>query len=84
MAAAPELAPPDQNHLLRTTSVIRSIDYGQDAITYEKWDESSHERLKLGAWEPAAVEGGTFEWDPESRVLEVEASARRVAVRRSE
>jgi hypothetical protein len=28
MAAAPELAPADQNHLLRTSSVVRSIDYG--------------------------------------------------------
>jgi hypothetical protein len=80
MAAAPELAPPDQNHLLRTTSVIRSIDYGDDAISHEKWDEGSHERLKLGAWEPGAVEGGALTWDPETRVAEVTASARRVVI----
>jgi hypothetical protein len=84
MAAVPELAPPDQNHLLRTTSVIRSIDYGDAAIAYEKWDEASHERLKLGAWEPGAVEGGTFEWDPGSRVLEVESTEKTVVVRRKE
>jgi hypothetical protein len=84
MAAAPELAPPDQNHLLRTSSVVRSIEYGSDTIAYEKWDAASRERLKLGAWEPGAVEGGTMRWDAKTRVLEVEASARRVIVRRAE
>ncbi|HVO09437.1 MAG TPA: hypothetical protein VMX54_01675 [Vicinamibacteria bacterium] len=82
MAAAPELAPPDQNHLLRTSSVVRRIEYGEDAIRYEKWDEVSKERLKLGAWEPGAVEGGTMRWDPARRVLEVAATARVVVVRR--
>jgi hypothetical protein len=84
MAAAPELAPPDQNHLLRTSSVVRAIQYGGDAIEYEKWDAVSRERLKLGAWEPGAIEGGTMRWDAGTRVLEVEATARRVTVRRAE
>ena len=84
MAASPDLAPPDQNHLLRTSSVVRAIAYGDDAITYEKWDADSRERLKLGAWAPGAVEGGTLAWDPETRVLEVEASHKKVVVRRGE
>jgi hypothetical protein len=83
MAAAPELAPPDQNHLLRSSSVVRRIEYRRDAIEYEKWDAVSRERLKLGAWEPGAVEGGTTTWEPATRVLEVEATARRVVVRRA-
>jgi len=58
MATAPELAPADQNHLLRTSSVVRSIDYGKDAIAYEKWDAASRERLKLGAWERARSRAG--------------------------
>ncbi|HXY40599.1 MAG TPA: hypothetical protein VEQ10_13070, partial [Vicinamibacteria bacterium] len=82
MAAAPELAPKDQNHLLRTSSVVRRIDYGSEAIRYEKWDELSRERLKLGAWEPASVEGGTMRWDPATNVLEVAATARAVVIRR--
>jgi len=82
MAAAPELAPADQNHLLRTSSVVRSIRYGEDEVVYEKWDASSRERLKLGAWEPGAVEGGTMRWDPRTRVLEVEAKAKQVVIRR--
>lgn len=48
MAAAPELAPPDQNHILRTSSAVRAVDYGDDAIAYEKGDADSRERLKLG------------------------------------
>jgi hypothetical protein len=83
MAAAPELAPGDQNHLLRTTSVIRRIDYGADAITYEKWDATSRERLKLGVWEPGTVEGGTMSWDARTRVLEVAATAKQVVIRKA-
>jgi hypothetical protein len=83
MAAAPELAPRDQNHLLRTSSVVRSIEYGPDVIAYEKWDALSRERLKLGEWTPGAVEGGTMRWDAATRVLEIEATARRVVVRRA-
>jgi hypothetical protein len=83
MAAAPELAPADQNHLLRTSSVVRSIEYGPDVIAYEKWDVASSEKLKVGSWEPGAVEGGTMRWDPKTRVLEIEATARRVIVRRA-
>jgi hypothetical protein len=83
MAAAPELAPADQNHLLRTSSVVRSIEYGPDTIAYEKWDAASREKLKLGAWEPGTVEGATMKWDPKTRVLEVEATARRVVIRRA-
>jgi hypothetical protein len=84
MAAAPELAPDDQNHLLRTTSVIRGIHYGDETITYEKWDADSHERLKLGAWAPGEVTGGTYTWDPVTRVLDVTSSARAVRIRRAE
>jgi hypothetical protein len=82
MAAAPELAPPDQNHLLRTSSVVRSIAYGPDSIAYEKWDAASREELKLGAWEPGSIEGGTMSWDASRRLLRVSSTARRVVIRR--
>lgn len=83
MAALPELAPDEENHLLRTSSVLRTIEYGKGAITYEKWDAASRERLKLGAWAPGTIDGGTMEWDPASRVLEVTATARKVVIRRA-
>lgn len=82
MASAPELAPGDQNHLLRTTSVIRSISYGPARIVYTKFDAASAERLKLGVWVPKSVKGGTFEWDPTSKVLTVKATAKTVTIER--
>jgi hypothetical protein len=82
MAAAPELAHADQNHLLRTSSVIRTIRYGEDEITYEKSDASSRERLKLGRFEPGAIDGGTMKWDPRARVLDVTANGKRVVIKR--
>jgi hypothetical protein len=82
MAAAPELAPADQNHLLRTSSVIRGIDYGADEIRYVKWDVESRERFKLGAWEPGGIDGGTMRWNAGTRVLEVTATAKLVTIRR--
>ena len=74
-AARPE--PPAAHELRRPP-----IEYGADAIAYEKWDAASRERLKLGAWEPGAVEGGTMRWDPKARVLEVDSTAKHVVIRR--
>ncbi|MEK6320064.1 MAG: hypothetical protein AABN33_00130 [Acidobacteriota bacterium] len=84
MAAAPDLAPDDQNHLLRTSSVIKSISYEQDAITYTKFDERSLERFKLGAWEPGSIEGGEMTWDASTKVLEVRATGKAVTILRRE
>jgi hypothetical protein len=82
MAAAPELAPDDQNHLLRTSSVIKNISYGPDTITYTKFDDLSSERLKLGGWEPRSIEGGEMSWDPVTKVLEVRATGKTVTILR--
>ena len=82
MAWAPELAPDDQNHLLRTSSVIQSIEYGADRIAYTKFDAASTERLKMGAWQPKAVSGGAMEWNPATRALNVRSKARTVTIRR--
>jgi hypothetical protein len=80
MGAFPELAPADQNHLLRTSSVVRSIEYGADAVRYTKFDADSEERLKMGAWAPARVEGGVMDWDSTSHVLKVRSTAATVAI----
>jgi hypothetical protein len=82
MAAAPELAPDDQNHLLRTSSVIKNISYGPDTITYTKFDDLSSERLKLGDWEPRSIEGGEMSWDSVTKVLEVRATGKTVTILR--
>jgi len=82
MASFPELAPDDQNHLLRTTSVIQTISYADDAITYTKFDPTSLERFKLGLWAPKSVTGGTMQWDPNTKVLTVHAVEKSVRIAR--
>jgi hypothetical protein len=80
MAAAPELAPNDQNHLLQTSSVIQSILFARDKITYTKFDAGSTELLKLGAAVPKSIDGGTMRWDPNSKVLAVTAQNNSVTI----
>jgi hypothetical protein len=80
MAAAPELAPDDQNHLLRTTSVVQSINYAPDRIDYTKFDKTSVELLKMGAAAPKSVRGGSMEWNPKTKVLTIKANRKTVTV----
>ena len=80
MASMPALAPDDQNHLLRTTSVVQEIKYAADSISYRKFDTDSEERFKLGGGVPLRVRGGRFTWNPEGKVLTLHASAREVTI----
>jgi hypothetical protein len=47
MQAYPELAPVGQNHLLKSSSVVKTIAYGKEKIDYEIFDNSSKEILRL-------------------------------------
>ena len=80
MAAAPELAPDDQNHLLRTSSVICSITYQPKRISYDKFDPASHEEFKLGAGGPKSVSGGSMKWDADRKVLLVKSTHKTVTI----
>ena len=80
MASAPELAPEDQNHLLRTSSVVQSIQYGTDNITYSKFDATSSEEFKMGAWKPASVIGGTLEWNSAAKVATIRSKVKTVII----
>jgi hypothetical protein len=80
MAAAPELAPPNQNHLLQTSSIVRAIRYEPKRITYSKFDRKSHDLLKIGAFTPKSIAGGTMKWSSEDRVLRVEADSPDVTI----
>ncbi|HUO32047.1 MAG TPA: hypothetical protein VMU80_22705 [Bryobacteraceae bacterium] len=80
MASFPELAPDDQNHLLRTTSVIQKIEYADGSISYTKFDRISTETLKLGSWSPRSVQGGTFEWNPKTKMLTLQARDKTVRI----
>src|SRR5215471_2543826 len=60
MAAAPELAPADQDHVLGSSSVIKSIRYSPGEVVYETFDLDSTETLRL-SFTPSAVTLGS-EW----------------------
>jgi hypothetical protein len=81
MASMPELAPDNQNHLLRTSSAIQSISYSTASIRYRKFDTISEERFKLGAAMPLKVIGGTFTWNPALRVLDLHSNRRSVLIK---
>lgn len=80
MASAPELAPDDQNHLLRTSSVLQSIEYRAAAISYTKFDAASTDEFKMAAWKPGSIRGGTMEWNAATKVLRVRSSAKTVVI----
>jgi hypothetical protein len=80
MASAPELAPENQNHLLRTSSVIQAVSYGPGTITYTKFDPGSTERFKMGAWPPKSVKGGSMQWDPGTKLLTIKATQKTVTI----
>ncbi len=80
MASFPELAPEHQDHLLRTSSVVREIAYSGSGIRFETFDPQSEELFRLGAGTPRRIEGGTMQWDPAARVLKVHATERRVVI----
>jgi len=80
MASAPELAPEDRNHLLRTSSVLESIEYGPAAIRYTKFDAASIDEFKMPVWKPKSIRGGKMDWNPATRLLRVRATAKQVAL----
>ena len=47
MAAAPQLAPDNAGHLLRSSSVIRQISYESSKISYTTFDNTASEVLRL-------------------------------------
>jgi hypothetical protein len=58
MAAVPAWAPAGENHFLRSSSVIQTIRYQPDAITYRTFDPVATERFRLTR-KPAGITAGT-------------------------
>ena len=84
MGAVPEWAPPGEDHLLRSSSVVSDVTYERRAVRYRTFDVAGEEVLRL-AFEPRAVAGdgkalargnGTPGWifDPKTGVLRVRRS----------
>src|ERR1017187_1485433 len=80
MASLPELAPRNQDHLLRTSSVIQFIHYSPGKIAYKKFNAHSDERIKLGSGVPVKVSGGAMHWDSATQLLTIHASSREVVI----
>ena len=58
MAAHPELAPDNSNHLLRTTSVVSDISYSDKSIKYSTFDAESSELFRLVSKPRSITVGG--------------------------
>ena len=63
MSLLPELAPKRQNHLLGSSSVVRSVSYGRNRVAYTTFAPAATEVLRL-RFRPTEVNGGTFTADP--------------------
>jgi hypothetical protein len=57
MASVPEWAPRHESHLLRSTSIVRAIHYGDDKIEYETFDAAARDVLRLRV-KPAEIRLG--------------------------
>jgi hypothetical protein len=55
MGAIPELAPKGQDHLLRSTSVVRRVEYGKRTLSYTTFDADASEVLRL-SYTPSRIE----------------------------
>jgi hypothetical protein len=58
MAAMPELAPKQQNHLLSSGSVVQSVGYSRSSVAYRTFEAQSTEVLRL-RFRPRRVTAGT-------------------------
>jgi hypothetical protein len=54
MGAIPEFAPAGENHLLRSSSVVQNVEYGEHKISYRTFDRSATEVLRL-SFKPASI-----------------------------
>jgi hypothetical protein len=63
MALLPELAPKRENHLLGSSSVVRSVSYGRNRVAYTTFAPEATEVLRL-RFRPTRISGGAFTVDP--------------------
>ena len=58
LAAVPEWAPADRDHLLRSSSIVQEIEYGRDKISYRTFDERASELLRVTEGPVRITSGG--------------------------
>lgn len=83
LGSVPEWAPPGENHLLRSTSIIQSVSYLKEEVNYKTFDEAASEVLRLnfaprrvladGRELPKRTDRGEVGWtfDPQDGVLHI-------------
>jgi hypothetical protein len=69
MASVPAWAPKDENHLLRSSSIVQSIKYTKNEIEYKTFDKKSAELFKLYQ-KPKEVLAGNKKIKPEDYAVE--------------
>ena len=57
MGAIPEFAPAGETHLLRSSSVVQKVVYGEHSISYRTFDRSATEVLRL-SFKPVRITAG--------------------------
>jgi hypothetical protein len=57
MGAVPDFAPAGENHLLRSSSVVQKVTYGNGSLQYRTFDNAATEVLRLN-FKPARVTAG--------------------------
>jgi len=57
MGAIPELAPAGQDHILRSSSVVQTVKYGERSVAYRTFDNAATEVLRL-TFKPSSVTAG--------------------------
>ena len=58
MGAIPEFAPVGEDHLLRSSSVVQRVEYGDRSIRYRTFDKDATDVLRL-TYRPVRVTAGT-------------------------
>ena len=58
MGAVPEWAPPNEDHLLRSTSVVTHVEYAPGRVAWTTFDDDSVETLRLAATPTAITVSG--------------------------
>jgi hypothetical protein len=58
MAAVPEWAPPRENHLLRSTSVVSHVEYATERVAWTTFDTDATETLRLVSRPVVVTAGG--------------------------
>jgi hypothetical protein len=83
MALLPELAPERQNHVLGSSSVVRSVSYARNRVSYTTFADTAQDVLRL-RFRPTSVSGGTYTAEPTGNgdyVVRIEHEhARRITV----